>query len=75
MDRLGSLASLPLPERLARTAAPAPALHPLQDRLWEQHRIEVPVMPWPAPPRWNLRISAQVYNTEAHYRALAAALS
>jgi isopenicillin-N epimerase len=50
-------------------------MHPLQARLWDQHRIEVPVMPWPSPPRWNLRISAQAYNREEHYQKLASALA
>ena len=46
----------------------------MQDRLREHHRIEVPVIPWPAPPHRLLRISAQLYNSLPQYQALAAAL-
>ena len=37
-------------------------------------RIEVPIMPWPAPPKRVLRISAQAYNEEGQYRLLAGTL-
>ena len=47
---------------------------PLQVALFERHRIEVPVPPWPAPPRRLIRISAQVYNRREDYEALARAL-
>jgi isopenicillin-N epimerase len=47
---------------------------PLQARLYAEHRIQVPVMPWPRPPRRLLRISAQLYNQPAEYTRLAAAL-
>ena len=73
---IGSLAAVPLPD------APAGALpvqpfneYPLQDWLRTQHRIEVPVMPWPAPPKRLLRISAQLYNSLPQYELLADALA
>lgn len=71
---LGSLASLPLPP--GAPVPPSPALYadPLQVALFERHRIEVPVAPWPAPPQRLIRISAQIYNTPAEYDALAEAL-
>jgi len=62
---LGSLASVPLP------AETRPAL---QRTLYEQHRIEVPLMVFPALPRQLIRISAQLYNTENQYARLARAL-
>jgi len=43
----------------------------LQDRLLFEHRIEVPIMPWPEP---LLRVSAQLYNTFADYEKLVHAL-
>src|SRR5262249_57443285 len=43
-------------------------------RLYYEHRIEVPVFPWPSPPRRMVRLSAQLYNDEGHMRALAAGL-
>jgi isopenicillin-N epimerase len=68
---IGSLASLPLPD--AR-AARVPGLDPLQETLYREHLIEVPVSAWPAPPRRLLRISAQLYNGPSDYERLAAAL-
>lgn len=49
---IGSLAALPLPE------GDAAALHAA---LFDRYRIELPVMPWPAPPKRLLRVAAQVY--------------
>ena len=75
-ELIGSLASVPLPDG-ASTEPPLTPLYldPLQDRLLENHAIEVPVIPWPAPPRRLLRISAQLYNTLSQYRRLARALT
>ena len=70
---LGSLAALPLPDA-REPANPALYADPLQVALFERHRIEVPVPPWPAPPRRLIRISAQAYNRPADYEALARAL-
>ena len=72
-EMLGSMAALPLPDG---TAATAPSLYgdPLQDALLEQYRIEVPIVPWPHPPKRVLRISAQLYNEESDYELLAKAL-
>jgi len=72
---VGSLASFPLPDA-AEAGPPKSPLYsdPLQDWLLEKHRIEVPVIPWPRPPRRLLRISAQLYNSSAQYELLAKAL-
>ena len=67
---LGSMASLPLPDGVPDP----PPIDPLQDRLWHDHRIEVPVIAWPRPPRRLLRVSAQLYNTPGQYELLADAL-
>jgi isopenicillin-N epimerase len=74
-DFIGSLAAVPLPD------APAAALprlpfneYPLQDALRVKHRIEVPIISWPAPPQRWLRISAQLYNALPQYERLAGAL-
>ena len=42
----------------------------LHERLFHDHRIEVPVHRWPAPPERLLRISAQVYNSLDEYERL-----
>ncbi len=71
---LGSMAALPI-----RDAAGPPPPSPFgteatQMKLYERHRIEVPIMGFPAWPRRLLRISAQLYNERSHYRTLADAL-
>jgi len=70
-----SLASLPLPD--ATVNGRAHILHGLdrmRDDLLRGHRIEVPVFPWPAPPKRLLRISAQLYNALPDYLRLAEAV-
>jgi len=72
---IGSMASLPLPDKTNKENAVAPLfLDPLQERLYQQHGIEVPIVPWPAPPERLVRISAQLYNSLDQYEQLAAAL-
>jgi isopenicillin-N epimerase len=70
-EMIGSLATVPLP---ARAVPPPPAFDPLQDALLARYRVEVPVFPWPAPPRRWMRLSAQVYNRPADYARLVAGL-
>jgi isopenicillin-N epimerase len=69
---LGSLASVRLPDGTAPVAWRRP--DPLQLRLYDDWRIEVPVMSWPAAPRRLIRLSAQLYNRREHYERLAQAL-
>ena len=72
---LGSLAAVPLPDAAAGDEPRLPTNeYALQETLRVKHRIEVPVIPWPAPPRRNLRVSAQLYNSLSQYRRLAEAL-
>jgi isopenicillin-N epimerase len=70
---IGSLASVVLPD-----GPPADIgwrrPDPLQGRLFDHWRIEVPVVSWPAPPRRLVRISAQLYNSSADFARLAEAL-
>jgi isopenicillin-N epimerase len=70
---IGSLAAVPLPDS-PPGASSLPATEPLHRALLDEHGIEVPVFPWPAPPKRLLRISAHVYNTESDYETLARAL-
>jgi isopenicillin-N epimerase len=72
---LGSLAALPLPDAAAVPGAGYLVVDPLQQALWEKHRIEVPIMSWPQAPKRSVRISAQAYNTLPQYETLARALS
>ena len=71
-EMLGCMATVPIPD--APQPAP-PALDPLQDELLFQHKIEVPIVPWPAPPKRVLRVSAAVYNTREEYEKLADVLA
>lgn len=71
---LGALAAVPLPDGDPRAVSPPEWMDPLQQVLVEEHRIEVPIFPWPAPPRRLLRVAAQLYNHLDEYRRLAALL-
>ena len=63
--------TIPLP-RVARSSAWPGKPHPLQQALWEEHRIEVPVFEWQD--RLCLRVSCHLYNTPADIDRLSAAL-
>ncbi|HEY2028206.1 MAG TPA: aminotransferase class V-fold PLP-dependent enzyme [Myxococcales bacterium] len=73
-DMLGSLAAVPLPQGGPTGAAGHGNWHPLQKTLYEKHRIEVPIMVFPAAPHKLVRIAAQLYNDESQVAALASAL-
>jgi isopenicillin-N epimerase len=70
---IGSLATVPLPD-----SAPGDPVLPAEDllhrALFDAYGIEVPVFPWPAPPRRLLRLSAHLYNQLGDYEKLADAL-
>ena len=65
-EMLGSMAALPLPDG---------SQDELQDKLLFEHKIEVPIMPWPEPPKRLLRVSAAVYNVFEEYERLASFLA
>ena len=72
---IGSLAAAPLPDAPPEAWPRLPFNeYPLQDALRMRHRMEVPIIPWPAPPKRLLRISAQLYNALPQYERLAGAL-
>jgi len=71
---IGALASVVLPDPAPDELPGADGLDPLQVRLFEEHRIEVPLHSWPRPGKRLLRISAQLYNEREEYLRLAAAL-
>ena len=64
-EMIGAMAAIPLPDGDGDA---------LQDKLLFEHRIEVPIMPWPQPPKRLLRVSAQLYNSIEEYERLAALL-
>jgi isopenicillin-N epimerase len=75
-EMLGSMAALPLTDSPpdARPSGSALYANELQDRLVREHDIQVPIVPWPAPPRRLVLVSAQLYNELPQYEKLAAAL-
>lgn len=72
-DMLGAMVGIPLPDG---DALKAPPLYgdALQDALLFEDRIEVPIVPWPRPPKRVLRISAHLHNERGDYVKLAEAL-
>jgi isopenicillin-N epimerase len=73
-DMVGSMAAVALPDAPPYEPRGPLFLDPLQERLYDEHRIEVPVVGWPRRPRRHVRLSAQLYNTPAEYGQLADAL-
>jgi isopenicillin-N epimerase len=70
-EMLGSLATLVLP--LPPLTDPQ-ALDPIQDRLWHDHGIEIPVISWISPAFRGVRIAMQAYNDLGQVDRLAEAL-
>ncbi len=68
-ERFAAMVSVPWPWPEEATAENAKFWH---DRLWNEHQVEVPVLPINGQ-LW-LRISAQIYNELSDYEALARAL-
>ncbi|MEB3279600.1 MAG: aminotransferase class V-fold PLP-dependent enzyme [Lyngbya sp.] len=66
-EMIGSMATIILPEKIQLIPS-------LQTRLWEQFKIEVPIIPWENQPQKLMRISAQIYNNSSDYQKLAEAL-
>jgi isopenicillin-N epimerase len=70
---LGSMATVPLPERLQARAAGG-KIDAEQLRLYDEFGIEVPFSRIGTPARRYCRVSAQIYNSAGEYEYLAAAL-
>lgn len=72
-EMVGCMAAQPLPD-LEEDAPAGRGMDALQSHLLEKHRIEVPIIAWPAPPRRLIRISAMLYNRADDYSHLAESL-
>lgn len=72
-ETIGTMAVVPLPDSLPRPEQ-TQSMPPVQDALFQEFGIEVPVMPSPATSRQLIRISAQIYNTIEQYEYLAWAI-
>jgi isopenicillin-N epimerase len=74
-EMIGSLAVVPLPDMATDArVSNIVGLDSLRGQLLREHGIEVPVFPWPAPPKRWLRVSAQLYNSLPQYEKLAGVL-
>ena len=71
---IGSLVSIPIGDGTGEQLRWGLDLDSAQDALLARFGIEVPIVPWPAPPRRLVRASAQLYNARADYERLAHAL-
>ena len=72
---IGALAAVPLPPEEGE-AVPSPLdVSPLQQRLYDKHKIQLPILSWPQSPNRVLRVSAQRYNQIGEYALLADALA
>jgi isopenicillin-N epimerase len=73
-EMIGAIAVVPLPDDKAEFVKTR-LIPSLQDKLWEQFKIEVPIIYWPKQPQQLMRISAQIYNMAAQYQYLAEAVT
>ena len=72
-EYIGSLAAIPIPDAPTQSVSPL-YTDELQETLWHNYKIEVPVIPWPKSPKRLLRISAQLYNHVQQFETLAKVL-
>lgn len=73
-DMIGTMATVALPDAPEAPCVDAFTRDPLQLALVTRHKIEVPILSWPAPPRRWVRLSAWLYNHEDQYATLAKTL-
>jgi isopenicillin-N epimerase len=73
-EMIGAIVSVPLPPSFGKPKYSSKGIDILQDRLWEEYKIEVPIVPWCHPTPRLIRVSAQLYNHISQYQYLAVAL-
>jgi len=71
---IGSMVTLPIPVHKPGAALGFFREDRLGNRLYEKYKIEVPIIQWPKPGEFKIRISAQLYNSVEDYQSLATAL-
>ena len=65
---IASMATVPLPHRDGAVPHDYKSFDPLQERLFREYNIEVPVWNWSFPPSRLIRIAVQLYNSLEQYR-------
>lgn len=70
----GSMAAIPLLPLQPPNKTAGEILDPVQEKLYHEFGIEVPIVAWPACDQRLVRISAQAYNAFGDYLALVQAL-
>ncbi|MDG2147911.1 MAG: aminotransferase class V-fold PLP-dependent enzyme [Planctomycetota bacterium] len=74
-EMIGSMASVVLPAEPGSGEVAPLEISALQEGLWSEHRIEVPVHSFPESPQRLIRVSAQLYNRSEQYEQLASAVT
>lgn len=72
-EMLGAMATIPLPERFSPLETfPGTLIDVLQEDLWQNVQIEVPIIPWRSQQQdlKLIRVCAQLYNDPAQYQYL-----
>jgi isopenicillin-N epimerase len=72
---IGSLAAIPLPSLDSGQPLPMGGMDPLQERLYHEFSIEVPITLWSNSRRRAVRFSAHLYNTIEEFSHLGAGLA
>jgi len=67
---IASLATFPLPGLMPSDPFSYKGCDPLQELLYQEYRIEIPVWNWSAPPSRLIRIAVQLYNSFEQYQYL-----
>ncbi|KJZ71608.1 hypothetical protein HIM_09002 [Hirsutella minnesotensis 3608] len=70
-DMIGSMATIPLPDSIEPERE---GMLPIQQTLWREHGIVIPVYAWPSHPKRVIRLSVQGYNVLEQYVRLAGCL-
>jgi isopenicillin-N epimerase len=68
---IASMATIPLPTPEKIPVFNYKSCDPLQDRLFNEFRIEIPFWYWGDPSKRHTRLSAQLYNSTEQYRFFA----
>ncbi|MEI7499550.1 MAG: aminotransferase class V-fold PLP-dependent enzyme [Bacteroidota bacterium] len=71
---IASMATFPLPMAEEKISYDYKNFDPLQERLFREFNIEIPVWDWYSPPSRLTRIAVQLYNSIDQYKYFAAAL-